>query len=206
MKDYTSEYYFVFIPLDESIPNLMPTDDTADRSYRYKIPPFGSAPFIFEIGNFKTLEEDGDESMDPPPRDILFNGFDVLINEKAYRKLAVMDIPNFSMHPAIYINHKNEWFEDYWFLIFTEEFDCWDRAGSKYDQEDPDDPDSLVFNYKLNHVLLDKTPLNERLLFKIGGTDAAYIIVHESIADLFRSPFSRVLPVNQYGKTYSESW
>lgn len=32
------------------------------------------------------------------------------------------------MFPAVYIHNDGEWYEDYWLLGFTDEFDCWDNA------------------------------------------------------------------------------
>jgi hypothetical protein len=43
-----------------------------------------------------------------------------------------------------------------------------------------------VYEYVLNKELLDKTPLEQRLLFKMGGTLEAFVFCHESIAVLFR--------------------
>jgi len=76
-------------------------------------------------------------------------------------------------------------------MTFAERFDCWDRDNSNYEKESP--PIRLggfelflVYDYSFNSELLDKLPLEQRLLFKMGGTIDGYIVCHESLAHLFR--------------------
>jgi hypothetical protein len=68
------------------------------------------------------------------------------------------------------------------------EFDCWDRKHSDYDPDpiDTEPPSYEIARYSLNEQLLNDTPLSERLLFKMGGTTAGKIIVHQSIMKLFQ--------------------
>ncbi|MEJ7807501.1 MAG: hypothetical protein WKG03_16450 [Telluria sp.] len=93
------------------------------------------------------------------------------------------------MHPAIYIDDRDNWHEDYWYLTFTELFDCWDRQLSDTSTsciEAGGEKIYDVYEYVLDKDLLDKTPLEKRLLFQMGGTVDAFVFCHESIAGLFR--------------------
>jgi hypothetical protein len=74
-------------------------------------------------------------------------------------------------------------------VTFTEEFDCWDRDTSNYN------PKPLVVagkknynvrSFSLNVKLLDETPLENRLLFKMGATVDGYVACHKSLAPIFR--------------------
>jgi hypothetical protein len=94
--------------------------------------------------------------MDTPP-DILFDGSNVAVRNEIAEKLWNLEIPNLAIQPAIYIDHKNKWYENHWFLTFTAEFDCWDRAKSFYDPDpvSTEPPSYAIFTYSLNEQLLD---------------------------------------------------
>lgn len=64
------------------------------------------------------------------------------------------------MHPSVFIDDRGHWHEDYWFLIFPTQFDCWDREESDYEEEPLELGGYLlhsVYTYRLNSDLLDKT-------------------------------------------------
>ena len=66
-----------------------------------------------------------------PPK-ILFDGSNLVVNDFIRENLLNYDMPNIFMHPAVYIHDDDKWYENYWYITFTEQFDCWDRKKSTY--------------------------------------------------------------------------
>jgi hypothetical protein len=188
MGRFDNEYFFISSPHDVRFPELTPDQDTVLKPYEREALPFGQKPLIFTNGNLDQCLEMGERPVDPPP-DVLFDGSDLVVRKHIANKLEDMEIPNLAIQPAIYKDHKKKWHEDYWFLTFTKRFDCWDRKLSKFDP-DPMDINSTsmysVYAYVLNEELLQKTPLRERLLFKMGGVLRSPVLAHQSIVGLFR--------------------
>jgi hypothetical protein len=199
MSKFDKEYFFLRRTDDDRFSILTPDEDTVAKEYSYKAQSMGQKPFIFYNGILDLQQARGVEPADPS--DVLFNGSDVLVREKIADKLwGEYDIPNMAIQPAIYIDHKKKWHEDFWFLTFTEEFDCWDRERSTYENFGLS-ADS-VYTYSLNEKLLNDTPLAARLLFRMGGTTDDMITVHESLADLFRVEGVDIVPITDYGVSY----
>jgi hypothetical protein len=199
MSKFDKEYFFLHSVDDDRIPDLTPDQDTVAKGYTHKVQPMGQKPFIFYNGALEWQQERGIEPTDPS--DILFSGTDVLLREKIADKLwEEYDIPNLAIQPAIYIDHKKKWHEDFWFLTFTHEFDCWDREHSSYDEFGLSF--SSVDTYSLNEKLLNDTPLAARLLFRMGGTADRMVTVHESLVDLFRVEGVDIVPITDYGVSY----
>jgi hypothetical protein len=188
MSIFNKDYYFVARFDDDTIPGLSPDKDTNKKPFTYEILPLGGKPLIFYNGALNWQLEHNVTPMDTPP-DILFYGSNLIVCNEISDKLWDLDIPNLAIQPAIYIDHKKKWYENYWFLTFTAKFDCWDKVNSVYLPEpmpDTDPPIYGVSTYSLNEQLLNDTPLSKRLLFKMGGTTDGKIVVHKSIMKLFQ--------------------
>ena len=201
MSKYNEQYYFIRRLKDnDAIPFLTPDENTAGRHYDYKAQPVGSAPLVFHNGFKERSLKKGIVGLVP---DILFAGSDMVVKSAIRQKLLLVDIPRLHMHSAIYIDDKDNWHEDYWYLTFTDPFDCWDRETSEYDDEDDgdddDDPSYEVYRFSLNTDLLDKTPLRDRLLFKMGGQTSEFAVCHESILSIFRASGAKIIPIRDYG-------
>ena len=180
--------------------------DTGVRPYLSSRLPIGEKPLIFHNGYYETQRENRLRPMDPPP-DILFSGSNIMVKSDVREALLPYEIPNLSMYPAIYIDHRDVWHEGYWFLTFIEKFDCWDRKHSKYREElDPldDDDGYYVRRYSLNDELLENTPLEQRRLFLMGKTMLPLVTVHRSIASLFERSGADLVPLLDWGVTYPE--
>ncbi|MET3134304.1 hypothetical protein AAKU55_004599 [Oxalobacteraceae bacterium GrIS 1.11] len=186
MNDYDKQYYFITIPKNsDHLPSLSPDLNTEDRRFRFEAQPLSSAPLVFHNG---LKENNKKKNIQDIAADFLFDGSNFMVRSKVREALLDYDIPHLDMHPAIYIDDRDNWHEDYWYLTFTERFDCWDRTNSTYE----DDPVEMggfklygIYTHSLDKELLDKIPLNQRLLFKLGGTLSAFIVCHESISHLF---------------------
>jgi hypothetical protein len=201
MNTFDSEYFFILASEDDRVPFLGPDKDTQRKGYQRTVQPTGAKPFIFHNSSY----EEGDKILpiDPPP-EILFSGSDLLVNDRIAEKLRDLDIPNLAIQAAIFIDHKDVWHENYWFLTFPKRFDCWDRGNSTYDPDPVRDetPKYEIYTYSLNEKLLRETPLKERLLFEMGGTTDGFVVVHKSIVDLFRVKWVDIVPITDYGVNY----
>jgi hypothetical protein len=180
---------------------LTPDADTSAKPYTHKAQPQGQKPFIFHNGALDWQRERGIVPLDPPPR-VMFDGSNVMVVHEIAKELWDYEIPNLAIQSAIYIDHKNQWHENYWFLTFTEKFDCWDRKHSTYDPKPmphTNPPWYEVDTYSLNDKLLRETSLAARRLFKMGGTTDGNVVAHESVADFFRVEGVDVLSIENYG-------
>lgn len=187
MSEFNKQYYFVRAASKDGIPELTPDENTKDRKFSNKKQDVGSAPLIFSNGLAEYQKKQKIPQLKTLP-EILFSGADMIVSSRIRNALIEMEIPYLHLHPAIYIDDQKKWNEDYWYMTFTEYFDCWDRDASTYSAKPMEVGGETLYNmfsYSLNDELLEKTPLAERLLFKMGGTLTGYVICHESIAKLF---------------------
>jgi hypothetical protein len=188
MSIFKKDYYFVVRFDDDTIPGLTPDEDTNEKPFTWEAIPLGGKPLIFHNGALDWQLEHDVTPMDPPP-DVLFYGSNLVVCHEIADKLRDWEIPNLAIQPAIYIDHKKKWHENYWFLTFTAKFDCWDKANSVYRSKpmpETDPPIYGVSKYSLNEQLLNATLLSKRLLFKMGGTMDGKVVAHQSIVELFQ--------------------
>jgi hypothetical protein len=186
MIDYAAQYYILRKPTEDSAPFLVPDEDTVDRTLGYEAQPVGSPPLIFSNAwKERNLSKKIKEVVTP----ILFHANDLVVSTPIREALLYLKLPHVHMHPAIYIDDRDTWHEDYWYVTFSKLFDCWDRESSDTSKnfvESDGERRYDVYEYVLNEALLDATPLEERLLFQMGGTITAFVFCHESIVKLFR--------------------
>ena len=121
--------------------------------------------------------------------DVVFAGSDLVI-KKIRDRLPTLSIPNMCMQPATYVDDDQR-HEDYAHVTFTADFDCWDREKSDYKQEEPPIQANgvglhLVYSYRLDEKLMQKTPSEARLLFKMGATLPRLIVCHISLISFFQ--------------------
>lgn len=187
MNNYDQEYFFIRSNDDnERLPYLRPDINTNERRFRNRAQPAGSAPLIFTNALKQDFRSAGKKD---EAADILFESSNFVVRDHIREGLLQFEIPNMYIHPSVYIDDRDQWHEDYWFLGFTSRFDCWDRTKSTYTPEPLEIGDNEFFDmytYSLNSKLLDETPLENRLLFQMGGTQDAMIVCHKSIAGIFR--------------------
>lgn len=186
MKPYEEQYYFILRPKgDDGLPGIRADLDTGNRHYRRRLPQPGSKPFFFDNG-YAEFQDANDIPIPMTPPDVLIGGNDILVKSFIRERLLDIDTRGFFIFPAIYIHNDGEWYEDYWYLGFLEEFDCWDRDKSQFIKDEIDGSSHMVTKYILNKDILDKTPLKNRLLFKMGGSSDAYIVCHQSLVRNFQ--------------------
>lgn len=206
MNAYDSQYYIIHKPKGrDDLPFLSPDENTENRNFNFEKQLVGSPPLVFENGSKEYNTKRDVKSVKVLP-DILFSGTDLVIRSHIREKLLNYNFPHMHMHPTVYIHDNGKWHEDYWYMTFTEEFDCWSRENSDYEQDDP--PIRLggfelyqVYNYSLNEELLDKVPLEQRLLFKMGGSLDAFIICHQKLLGLFQGDGkngAKLTPIHEY--------
>lgn len=204
MSALNSEYYFLLKQQDDRIFGITPGDDTVKQNFGFERMPVGSKPLVFHNGNLDWQIANRVKPMNPPP-DILFSGSDVLIKDQVREAIWSLELPNLAIQPSIYIDHNSKWHENYWYLTFLELFDCWDRKNSIYRPKPIDVDGNLIYNvrqYSLDDDLLEKTPIDARRLFKMGGTLDGMVVVHQSLAKYFRGSGAYLVPIADYGVTY----
>lgn len=186
MSDYEQQYYVLRPAKGNQVPFLGPHENTVERNCSFERQPMGSPPLVFtNTEKERNLAERVKDAVTP----ILFHGTNPLVSTPIRDALLALNIPDMSMHPAIYIDDRDNWHEDYWYLTFTQLFDCWDRTNSDKSTSDMEANGKKlydVYEYVLDKELLDRTPCEKRLLFQMGGTVDAFVFCHESIAGLFR--------------------
>jgi hypothetical protein len=185
---YNDEYFFIRKPDDERYPSLTPNEDTVARDFNFRAQSFGDPPFVFHNG---WRDENKIQGVSEIIADILFVGSDMVVRTPIRDRLLDKSIPHLHMHPSIYIDDRGNWHEDYWYLAFTDRFDCWDREKSDYPRDIS--PVRLggmelygIYSFSLNEKIIEKTELNKRLLFKMGGTLNAFSTCHKSLISIFR--------------------
>lgn len=193
------EYFF--IRKDDSnhrLPSLQPDTNTSQRKYWFTALPMTSPPLIFSNGWRDEFKQD---RVTEQIADILFEGTSFVVCDALRHKLLGLDIPHLNLHPAVYIDDKEQWHEDYWYVSFSEQFACWDRTRSvflPYPIVIGSESMYEIMSYVLDEDLLRRTPLQQRLLFQMGGTTTEMIVCHQSIASLFRGDGVRLQPVKDY--------
>lgn len=185
MKPYEEQYYFIRRPKgDDGLPRIRADLDTGNRHYWKQLPQPGTKPFFFDNA-YAEHQDVNDIPIPVIPPDVLIGAPDILVKSFIREKLLDIATPGFFIFPAVYIHNDGEWYEDYWYLGFLEELDCWDREKSEFIPDTIDGSSHTVIKYSLNKDFLDKTPLNERLIFKMGGTDLGLTLYHQSIVRYF---------------------
>jgi hypothetical protein len=188
VNNYDRDYYFIHWPLSDNkdIPSLQADSTTSMRSYDYEVQPTGDAPLVFKNSWRDRNRQRGIQEF---IGDVLFEGFNVLVRERVRLALLAHDIPGLQMNSAVYIDDKDRWHEDFWFLTFCQRFDCWDRKASTYIDEPLEGGGMKVYpveKFHLDAAILDKVPLEKRLLFKMGGSIDGLVTVHETLLPIFR--------------------
>ena len=202
MSEFNNEYFFLLLPEDECLPCLMPDKETAKKPYESEASN-GKKPLIFYNGASE-MQKEKEISLIRPLPDVLFNGSYPVVCDRIVYELREFKIPNLAFQSAVFIDNEGAWHENYWFLTFTAEFDCWDRKTSAFDPVpfNKKPPLYSVYTYSLNEKLLLSTLLSERRLFKMGGTQDGFIVAHKSVVPLFRIKGVDVVPISDYGVSY----
>lgn len=190
---FDDEYYIVTRPreddqLDDLLPDVGPDEHTADLSFRYEALPAGHKPLTFKNSAKRFRDRRGMTTMRNPP-EILFDGSNPLVRGGIREKLLRMEIPNLALQCSIFVDDWGTRHEDYWYLTFTDRFDCWDRKASDFERGFPVRiaGESLyqVYEVRLDDEVMEKIPLGQRTLFQLGGSLDAMVIAHKSVAELF---------------------
>ncbi len=191
MNQYDNEYYIAIEPAGEDHISPIPDQTTADRNYEYLKLPINEKPLIFHNSE---SERDFKRGIIRPLSDVLFDGNDLIVSDSIRNKLIQHDIDGLQLYPAVYIDDKNHWHENYWHLCFYERLRCLDKARASLDGDiNPTEFNIDVDQFRLDKNVLDVIPEEQRLLFKIGETSMGYIFIHQLIVDFFeKNSFSGI--------------
>jgi hypothetical protein len=188
MTSFEKQYYFLQRGKDDALPYPAAFHDTSEREY-WKAPlPPDSAPLAFYNGEKRDNRKEGITPLAAPP-DVIFERGNLIVRNHVRDAILQRKVAGLFMHPVWWVHEDKSLHDDYCYLGFREKFDCWDRDLSEHsgqeEDADPDDLEPSVWSYRLNTQLLERTPLNERLLFVMGGCFNAHVVCHESILPLF---------------------
>ncbi|MDX1695055.1 MAG: hypothetical protein R3208_14915 [Ketobacteraceae bacterium] len=182
MSRYDDEYYIVETEYTPTQVFLSPTTETSERSYHYKRLTSGKP--VFFVNGFKERDaRTGDKRV---VSDVMFDGASFVVRDSIKPFLDQFDIESMQLHPAVVIDDHDVWHDNYWYLNFYGELDCWDRNSSEYEYlDDDDDTDAMIDKYSLNPEVLDAIPEEKRLLFKMDGAATAYVFAHKRVVKYF---------------------
>ena len=184
MIDFMQEYFILERPDNDRLPLLVPDANTEamkywDEKFKYK-----GTPLFF---NDQYKQSRGDDYLPPVVHYLLFLHDDIIIDGKAKQIMVdELAIQGVNFVPSVFINE--EWLEDYWYLQGIDEIDCWCRNKSDYNPKPRRSTGwHYVYKYVLNSSILEKIPLEKRMVFKMGGVSMPIICVHSSIVETMKS-------------------
>lgn len=179
MNDFDDLYYIALHPNRDEYPRLVVRNESEDKLFSGGV--LTGAPLFFENGY---RDEDLRAGRAEKIAGVLFDGNNMLVNSAIYQHLSTLQIDNVQFFPAVYIDNQGRWHEDYWYVNFLEELDCWCRNRSQFTPpDDPSDPFDYaeVKRYALDADVLNHIPESRRVLFKMGGASVSYVFIHDTL-------------------------
>lgn len=205
MIQYEEEYFFIQPSENIKIlPYLQPDASTAGRKFEYEEQLIGTPPLVFFNANKDEHRLEGIPCLkDMPP--VLFRGNDLLVSTEIRREILALKIDYLSLHPAVYIDDDGDWHEDFWFCTFKERFECLDMEESvtigsiKVNRGTPNEKRRYdVTEHYFDRKIMNDIPLENRLIFKLGGVVDAYITCHKSVKHIFENVATNVISVGDW--------
>jgi hypothetical protein len=180
VNNYNKDYYIINRPDNDALPSLGADKNTATLHYS-TTPKKSNSPLVFS-NNLSENNRDYGISEEIGP--VLFNNNDIIINDNIYTELVGSGIDRVDFSPSIYIDDGGMWHENYWFMVVSDSIDCWSRSKSKYSNTEIKSTGArYIYSFYLDADILDKIPLQERLIFKIDKSALGLIFIHKTIAD-----------------------
>ncbi|NSY35490.1 hypothetical protein DS891_18290 [Pseudoalteromonas sp. JC28] len=187
-RDFNDQYYIILKNYSEVTLHLTALQKSADRDYEFEQLVWGKEPLFFENAY---RDKDNANGVIRPIPSVLLDATIPIVSSKIRERLKLFNFVGMQLYPAVYIDDGDNYHEDFWCMNFWQELDCWDRAKSKIEKftaEEMLEPDYLkgcdIYKYHIDSEVLDKTPEEERLIFKQAG-GLKYVFVHQKIADIF---------------------
>ena len=185
MKKIQDQYFIIKKPLADEYPNLK-VDKTFART-RFKISMPSAEDETLKFTN-RWRDDNHRDNITETIEDVLFNGVYFLIRDNLYQKFQEKKLYKTGYYPSVYIDDKDQWHEDYWFVTVLNELDCWCRKKSDYDTKNVFSDGSCSINkIVLDEEIINSIPLEKRKIFKLGKSMPSRILVHESLADIILS-------------------
>ena len=201
---YDKQYFIIYPNLDsDKIPSLNADANTSLWNYSEEVVTAGP-PLKFINSYKKRMLKKGIKETVP---DVLFDGFRILVRSHIREKILNLDVPGLVLQPSIYLDIEDNLHEDFWYLTFTQKLDCWDREHSIYDDKvvgAPVDPRYILDKFVLDADVLDKIPLEKRLMFRMGKVLQGFVFVHESIMGWFMNEGAELISVVEFGEGFAD--
>ena len=181
MSRLNEDYYVLERPSNSSIPLLKADKDTSSKKYWSLDYQFDGRPLVFSNKKKKKNLEVG---VVEHIASILFTPDAVVVSEEINDILSNFDIDGIDLIPAIYIANDGSWHEVYSYVKIKNEFDFWCRNASEYNPEPRSSTGwHYVYKYVLDADLVERVPLESRLLFNMGGVSMPVICLHSSLVE-----------------------
>ncbi|SCB99436.1 imm11 family protein [Gilliamella intestini] len=188
------EYYIIDRAGDKAYPLIGPQDDSFHTMMYPRTTTRIENP---EMTNFKYCE--------PIPRKPVISDYfsepESIVSKKIAEVLAPLDIKGIQLIPAEIETHTGDILEDYFYIHIYNYLKAVDREKSKC-EADLYDPDSLAWidRFELDRKVLEKIPLEERLVFKLIEFTTIHLY-HKSVVDA-------IMAVNPQGVLFTkvEDW
>jgi len=179
MTKFEDEYYILCPDYSQqSTYNIIKADQaTSKRRFHYRELISGGKPAFFESKDNTWVTKSLSLLLFVMPSIVIHKDLTTQIDERS--------IFGGKYFPAVYVDESGEYLENYYLLNIFNKLDCWCRANSEYEQQEPDDTPHVI-KYKLDQNTLEKIDENERLIFKMGGVDLPKIFVHRKIIAILK--------------------
>jgi len=182
MSNYEDQYYLVDEVYDDDTLYLKPKKKTANRDYEYTKMIYGDEPLFFE-NSYK--DRDVNEGKERPIKTAHMDGNFLIVDDAIYREMKSFTIDNFQLYPAVVVDDKEAYHENFWFFNIYANSDYLDIDQCQIDDYDEDDKKHSIERYSLNEKLLDGILEERRLIFRPMRSDIGHTIVHQRIVDIF---------------------
>lgn len=181
---FDNEYFILFRETDDNIPRLSIMNRSEDQLFEGGV--LSGAPLFFEnsyrdedirLGRLERLTQ------------VLFDGSDWIVTDSVKALLDELGADHIQLFPAVYVANNGSKFDQYWYVNFLRQTDCWDRDQSVYTPPaDPSDPYDYaeVKQYVLDSDVLADCSEAERQLFKMDGANVSYVFIHQYIWNLIK--------------------
>lgn len=187
--NHNESYYLMFPDYKNSKDfNVVPTEETGLTRFHYKKLTHGidQLSFISKTKASDIVQE----------TEVLFCEPTLLVS-KSIKEVLENKIYGGQFYPALVETGDNNYHEFFVVNLF-EKLDCWDRNKSVFELDEDDG--ARVYKYSLDSNVLDEIEVNDRQIFKIGGTDLSPVFVHEKAKEQLSSMTNnlRFFPVLEY--------
>lgn len=156
---------------------LKPDKNAASRDYYFPRRLVGVEPLRFLSS---TNEKDKKNNTDRTISSVLMDGLGMVVDTNTKNLLSATDVKGLAYVAAIFIDNLGSWHEEYWYLNFFDNLDCWDREKSILEEDEDDE----VLRYSFDENIMSEAVIKDRKIFRMAGSTMDYIFMHKDLVKL----------------------